>query len=59
MLSINVRPATISTKLELKTFINQIPLGKEIGKVADNGIINEKRKHGMNTQTSKGRFYFN
>ncbi|ALC85522.1 hypothetical protein AM499_06600 [Bacillus sp. FJAT-22090] len=56
MLSMNVKPATISIKLELKSFINQILPGKEIGKVDDNGIINEKRKQGMNTEISKGRF---
>ncbi|QUG41676.1 hypothetical protein KD050_20850 [Psychrobacillus sp. INOP01] len=57
MLSMSVKPATISIKFELKTFSNQIPpIEKEIGKVADNGIINDKRKQGMNTQISKGRF---
>jgi len=57
MLSMNVNPATISIKFELKTFTNQKPPSeKEIEKVADNGIINEKRKQGMNTQISKGRF---
>ena len=52
----NVNPATISIKLELKAFRNHIPIGREIERVEVNGGINQKRKLGMNTQISKGRF---
>ena len=50
----NVKPATISIKLELRAFRNHIPIGKEIERVEVNGGINEKRKLGMNMQISKG-----
>ncbi len=50
----NVNPATISIRLELKTFRNHMPIGKEIERVDVNGGINEKRKQGINTQTNKG-----
>ena len=52
MLNMNVNPATISIKLELKAFRNHIP----IESVEVNGGINKKRKLGMNTQISKGGF---
>lgn len=56
MLNMNVKPATISIKLELKTFRNQIPTGKDIERVEVNGGINEKRKLGIKTQINKGEF---
>ncbi|WP_317945656.1 hypothetical protein [Sporosarcina saromensis] len=52
----NVKPATISIKLELKIFRNHIQIGKEIEIVEVSGGINEKRKLGMNTQINKGAF---
>lgn len=56
MLSMNVKPATISIKPKVITFINHTPPnGKDIDVIADIGPMREKRIQGKNTQISKGR----
>ncbi len=57
ILNMNVKPATISMKFELMALLNHIPpMGKDNGKNVANGTYSEKRKQGMNTQISKGKF---
>ena len=53
----NVKPATISIKLDLTALLNHIsPMGRDIEKIIANGTNREKRKQGRNTQISKGKF---